>query len=80
MRSASCIIAGIRGKPSLVALHAHECVGRSYSAVNREHSLVDIDMTGVHRDFRKQGIATALKVRGVVDIRGFAMSAVYNRV
>jgi len=49
-----------------VALHDHQCVGLSYSAVAQDNSLVDIEMTGVRREFRGQGIATALKMRGVV--------------
>lgn len=60
----------------LVALKEGEYIGLSYGERDLDSRIFDIDLTGVRRAYRGLGVATALKVRGIVEARTHGMATI----
>ncbi|HEY1012879.1 MAG TPA: GNAT family N-acetyltransferase [Herpetosiphonaceae bacterium] len=52
-------------RPYFVAVKDGEYIGLSYARPNAASQGLDIEMTGVRREWRRRGLATALKLRGI---------------
>jgi mycothiol synthase len=53
------------GDAYFVAVKDGEYIGLAYNTVDLENQTIEVEMTGVRREHRGQGIATALKLKGV---------------
>jgi GNAT superfamily N-acetyltransferase len=61
---------------TFVALHGGSYVGMSSFFTNQADNSLVIDITGTHPDYRRRGIALALKVRGIL----YAKQHNYSRI
>ncbi len=61
---------------TFIALHGAEYVGMSSFFVNQGDNSLVIDLTGARRDYRRRGIALALKLQGIL----FAQQNGYTRI